>query len=242
MSSAPQVSKSSQIIANVNALHDNIMGLASAGFLMAFFGAAWWGWGVGGIQGVFVGETVAFFSMLAFATIILVSGGILLIRAAGHLSQETLSVARARGAAEERRYGRTFGMVFSLEIVIIALAVILLNVFHHPEFLLPLVAIVVGLHFFPLAALFKVRLYYVTGALLALASVTVMLAVPVQTMIGNLHTWDTLMGVICAVILWLTGIYAELRGRSFLKQAQGQVGAEWTSFRDTPFDTQTDKP
>jgi hypothetical protein len=41
-------------------------------------------------------------------------------------------------------------------------------------------------------------------------------------MIGNLHGWDARVGSICAFILWLAGFYAELRGRSFLKQAQGQ--------------------
>lgn len=221
MSSVRQVSKGSQIIENVNALRDNIKGLASAGFFMAFFGAAWWGWGVGGVQGVFAGETVAFFGMLALATIILVSGGILLLRAARRLPQDTSSVAQAHDAVEGKRYGRTFGFVFGLEIVIIVLGIILLTRFHHPEFLLPFVAIVVGLHFFPLARLFNVRLYYVTGALLVLAAVTVMLAVPVHIMIGNLHAWDALVGATCAVILWLTGIYALLRGRSFLKQVQG---------------------
>jgi hypothetical protein len=78
MSSVRQVSRSSQVTAHVNALRANIIGLASAGFLMAFFGAAWWGWGVGGIQGVFTGETAVFISMLTLATIILVGGGIML--------------------------------------------------------------------------------------------------------------------------------------------------------------------
>ena len=116
----------------------------------------------------------------------------------------------------------TFGLVVGLEMAIIALGSMLLNRSHHPEFLLPFVSIVVGAHFFPLARLFDVRLYYVTGALLVLVGVTVMLAVPVHTMIGNLHAWNALVGAICAVILWLTGIYALLRGRSFLKQEQGQ--------------------
>jgi len=226
MSSVPQVSKSSQTITNVSALRAYIMGLASAGFIMAFFGAAWWGWGVGGIQGVFLGETVVFFIILALATIILVSGGNLLSRAASRLPRDTSPGGKARGATEGKRYGRAFGLVFGLEIVIIALGSVLLNVFHHPEFLLPFVAIVVGVHFFPLAPLFNVRLYYVTGALLVLVGVTVMLAVTVNTMIGNLHAWDALVGSICAVILWLTGIYAELRGLGFLKQAQGLLGAE----------------
>jgi len=222
MISAPQVSKSNQATANVNALRANSMGLASAGFMMAFFGAAWWGWGVGGIRGVFPGEAAAFFIALACATTILVSGGILLSRAASRLPYETSPAKQASSQAEGKRYGMTFGLVFGLEMAIIALGSMLLNRSHHPEFLLPFVSIVVGAHFFPLARLFDVRLYYVTGALLVLVGVTVMLAVPVHTMIGNLHAWNALVGAICAVILWLTGIYALLRGRSFLKQEQGQ--------------------
>lgn len=222
MLSVPQISKSSQMTENVTALRASVMGLASAGFLMAFFGAAWWGWGVGGIQGVFPGETVAFFLLLALATLILGSGGVLLIRAARRLPQEPLAAEKARGVAEGKRYSRIFGVVFGLEIVFIALGSLLLNVLHHPEFVLPSVAIIVGLHFFPLATLFTVRLYYVTGALLVLVGVIVMLTVPVHIMIGNLHAWDALVGSICAIILWLTGISAELRGRSFLKRAHGR--------------------
>lgn len=62
MISVPRISTNRQAIANVDALRANSTGLASAGFMMAFFGSAWWGWGVGDIQGVFHGETVAFFS------------------------------------------------------------------------------------------------------------------------------------------------------------------------------------
>ena len=226
MSSTPQVSKSSQLNTNVNALAANIRGLASAGFIMAFFGAAWWGWGVGGIQGVFPGETVAYFAILALVAIILLIGGIQLLRAARHLPPDTSPTEKAREQAEGKRYGRIFGLVFGLEIVLIALGSILLNVFHHPEFLLPYVSIVVAVHFFPLASLFQVRLYYLTGALLALTGVIVMLVVPVHAMIGNLRAWDVLVGSICAIILWLTGIYAELLGRSYLKQAQGQLRTE----------------
>lgn len=222
MSSVSQVSGSNQAVTDLNTLRASMKGLASAGFLMAFFGAAWWGWGVGGIQGVFRGETVAFFVVLALATIILVSGGILLLRAASRLPHDTPYEEQAHGAAEGKRYGRIFGLVFGLEMVIIALGSSLLNVLHYPEFVMPFVAIVVGAHFFPLARLFHVHLYSVTGALLVLTGVIVMLAVPVHTQVGNLPAWDALVGSMCAVILWLTGLYALLRGRSFFRQAQGQ--------------------
>ncbi len=81
---------------------------------------------------------VVFFSMLAFATIILVSGDILLIRAVSRLPQDPSPAATAR--------------------------------------------------------IFNVRLYYVTAALLVLASVTVIFAVPINTVIGNLRGWDVLVG------------------------------------------------
>lgn len=221
----PRVSPHRQVFANIEVLRANSTGLASAGFMMAFFGAAWWGWGVGGMQGLFHGETVAFFLILALATLLLMSGGTLLSRAASRLPHETSPGAQPRSHAEGKRYGRIFGVVFGVQMVSIALGSMLLNRFHHLEFLLPFVSLVVGAHFFPLARLFAVRLYYATGALLILTSVTVVLAVPVDAMIGNLHAWNALVGLLCAAILWLTGISALLRGRRFLKQAQGAVGA-----------------
>jgi Family of unknown function (DUF7010) len=218
MSSESQVFRSSQTITSVSALRAAIKGRTSAVYFLAFFGAAWWAWGLAGIQGIFPGETAAFFIVLALAPIILLSGGILLSRAADRLPRDT--------APARKRPGRAFGLVFGLEIVIIALSIFLLNVLHHPEFRLPFVAIVVGVHFLPLARIFNVRLYYVVGVLLVLASVAVMLAVPVSTMIGIRSAWDALVGSICAVILWLTGIYAWLRGRSFLEQAQELLAVE----------------
>lgn len=220
-----QTTARSQTIPSVGYLRTRIKVRAYAGFALAFFAAAWWGWGVGGIQGVFPGETTAFFSVLALATSILVGGGILLSRAASRLPRDTSSARGTRDAAEGKR-SRAFGVVFVLEIVIIALGIVLLNVFHHPEFRLPFAIIVVGIHFLPLARLFAVRLYYAIGVLLVLVGVTVMLAVPAGAMIGNRLAWDVLVGSASALILWLTGIYSELRGRSLIRQAQGLLAGE----------------
>jgi hypothetical protein len=220
-----KITTRNQLVSSISALRTQIRGRASAGLLLAFFGAAWWGWGVGGIQGLFSGETTAFYSILVLATGILVIGGIFLLRAARRLPRDTSPAGRARDAAVGKR-NRAFGMVFALEMVIIALGVILLNVFHHPEFRLPFVTIVVGVHFLPLARLFAVRLYSVIGILFVLVGVIVVLAVPVSTMIGNLLAWDVLVGSTCAFILWLTGIYSELRGRGLLRQAQGLLATE----------------
>jgi hypothetical protein len=63
---------------------------------------------------VFSGETVVFFSILALVTIILVSGRILLLRAARRLPHDPSPAVKARRAAKGKRYGRTFGLVFGL--------------------------------------------------------------------------------------------------------------------------------
>lgn len=101
-----------------------------------------------------------------------------MLRAARRLSRDTSPAREARDAAVGKRF-RAFGAVFGFEIVIIALGIVLLNVFHHPEFRLPFVTIVVGFHFLPLARLFTVRLYSVIGVLLVLVGMIVVLAVPV---------------------------------------------------------------
>jgi hypothetical protein len=45
----------------------------------------------------------------------------------------------------------------------IVLAVALLNVIHYSGYIPCAIALIVGVHFFPLAALFKSPVYYVTG-------------------------------------------------------------------------------
>jgi hypothetical protein len=101
MSSASPLSKRSQTTATVHVLHANIIGLAAAGFIMAFFGAAWWGWALGGIQGAFSGETGVFFSLLALATIILVSGGHPVATSSKPFA--TRSIASSEGSSLSRR-------------------------------------------------------------------------------------------------------------------------------------------
>jgi hypothetical protein len=211
---------------NIEASRPMIKGLASAGLMMAFFGAAWWGWGVGGLQGLFEGETIAFFTILGLATIILMVGSILLLRAENRLPKNSITTRDIPGQSRDVPDGKAYGLIFGLEIVFIVICSILLSVFNHPEFRLPFVCIIVGIHFLPLGKLFNIRMYYVVGALLVLASVMVMLAVPVSAMLGNLHAWDVLVGSICAVILWSTGLYAEMLGNQFLNQTQERLKSE----------------
>ena len=74
-------------------------------------------------------------------------------------------------SAEEQRISRVFGRVNAAQWIGIVLVVVLLNVLHRPELIVPAVALIVGLHLFPLAGLFRYKPHYVTGTALVLWAV-----------------------------------------------------------------------
>jgi len=57
-----------------------------------------------------------------------------------------------------RRSGRAFGFVFALEGVVIVAAANALTAVGRPDLVLPVIALVVGLHFYPMARIFERRI------------------------------------------------------------------------------------
>ena len=75
-----------------------------------------------------------------------------------------------------KRISIRFGIIFGIEIVLIALANILLSLFQVDRFIAPTTALIVGIHFFPLARLFRIPVYYITGALLSVLALVALVA------------------------------------------------------------------
>jgi hypothetical protein len=93
--------------------------------------------------------------------------------------------------------GRRFGWITAIEGGAIFLAIVLLNVVHHPQFIAPVIAIIVGLHFFPLASLFGARVYYATGSLgCAIGMTGLLISDPALRM--------SFVGLSFGSLLWLT--------------------------------------
>jgi len=67
--------------------------------------------------------------------------------------------------ATNREIGQHFYLIFGLELAAIFLAVVVLRAIHYPDYILCGIALIVGVHFFPLAALFKTPVCYGTGLL-----------------------------------------------------------------------------
>lgn len=188
-------------------------GAAGGIFFLTFFGAYW-----GSITAAFLSGA---FQIISFLLVGLVTlgffgmGGIL-FRDARRLPKEQ----SPEGAATGRRIWRWFGLIFGLEIVLIALASSLLSIFPLSQFIAPTTALIVGVHFIPLARLFRVGVYYLTGALLSVialvALVALLLGLPMAG--SSPYNWSLFVGIGTTLVLWLTVLFMIRFGRRIVRQ------------------------
>ncbi len=109
-------------------------------------------------------------------------------------------------AAKGKRAGKLFGIIFGTESGLIWLCATLLARLGLSIWIPIAVAVIVGLHFIPLARVFEVPLYYWTGVL----SVFGMLGC---SLIRDAGTRLLCAGLIMAVVFWLTAVVLLLQAR-----------------------------
>jgi len=161
-----------------------ISGRATGVLFFAGFGSLWLGTGLAAmhkfnfVTGVLVGVVLGS----------LVIPAVLLLKRIPETSTD--------GAESDDKISKTFNRVNIIQWVGVAIAVILLNMFHKGEYIVPAIATIVGLHLFPLAKLFRYPAHYVTGALLVLwsAGTVILLAKERIASIGALGTAAILLG------------------------------------------------
>lgn len=162
----------------------------------------------------------ALLGVIDLVALALVGGSLVLLRSVRRLPHDTSPESIAYGKAMGRHFRTRFRLVFSLEVVIVAAVDIILHLVHHAEWFFPLLAIIVGLHFLPLAQAFRIHGYYVTGVMLCLAGLIVLVATPSTALMGRARVWDTLPGLLSGAILWPTAISVLLQGRNALSQVK----------------------
>ena len=110
----------------------------------------------------------------------------------------------AASTPEGRRMMRQFGMIVAAEgLAIAAMSIICVDA-HHWRFIVPLALVIVGLHFLPLARLFAVPRYYVTGALFCAIPIVTMLSIPASANVGQALSWIAIPSVGCALVALAT--------------------------------------
>ncbi len=117
-----------------------------------------------------------------------------LLRARHLPSTSQLSADQKAVAARIRR---RFGIVLAFEWVPIFAAAVVLNRLNRRELIVPAIALIVGLHFIPLAAIFRGRLYYWTAAAMVAATLAAFA-------ISNPIARQVTICAACGVILWIT--------------------------------------
>lgn len=191
-----------------------VRGVASGILFMAFFGTLWASIGVGGLQGW--GEPWLSIVVLLVG-LALLAGGIALLVASRHLPPQTA----ADDSQREKRTGIWFGSIFATEGLLIGVASVICNAINRFDLFFPSMAIIVGLHFLPLAALFEVKAYYLVGVLLCLLAAITLLAVPQQANLAGhaiMAQW-VVLGFGAALILWGVGTGLWLLGNRLRSRA-----------------------
>jgi hypothetical protein len=113
----------------------------------------------------------------------------------------------ARQIAANHEIERHFYLVLGFELAAIFLAVVVLNLIHYPDYILPGIALIVAVHFFPLAALFEAPLYYGT----ALGGCAIAL---VGFFMADASLRQKVVGLSFGLLLWATAAWIAWVGLS----------------------------
>lgn len=105
-----------------------------------------------------------------------------------------------------RRIRRQFGLIVILEFIGMAMVSMGCALTHHYSWLVPLVLIVVGIHFMPLAKVFGVPRYLTLGWLFCIVPVLTLLLVPAHEHMGANFARAVYSSFGCAVAVWLISV------------------------------------
>ena len=102
-------------------------------------------------------------------------------------------------SAATGKMSRNFRIVLIAEVLLIVFAIVMLGRSGHPDLITASIAIIVGLHFLPLAAIFRLPLYYTTGIVMtAWAIICLIFFQPPPRTIN--------ISIGCGLVLWLTSL------------------------------------
>ena len=106
--------------------------------------------------------------------------------------------------SEGRRIRRQFAAIVAAELAGFLVVNLICVMTYRWMFIVPLVLMVVGLHFLPLARLFKVPRYNVMGILFCAIPILTMLFIPRSVHFGHAASWFVIPPVGCALVCLVT--------------------------------------
>ncbi|ETP70362.1 hypothetical protein G159_02195 [Planococcus glaciei CHR43] len=190
-----------------------VHGTANGVFFMAIFGALWAYTGIMGLQKP-AGTTRWLLAIAVLVGVGFCVAGFLLMRSARRFP--------GGGQKPGKRHLLKFNLIFAAEGVSIATVNLICNATGNLNLLPILVAVIVGLHFLPLASLFRVKLYYATGLLLCLLALFTWFFIPENLVFGGdeANAYMVIVGFGSALILWVTAFHILGIGRKIVHEVK----------------------
>jgi hypothetical protein len=192
-----------------------IVGAGRGALIVAMFGAGWLGWGLDLAQAFkgLVGPAFGFIELLLLACSIYV------IRKGRRLRKQYPPIpASVRKAAQ-----RSFLLVVLLEILALAVVFVLAWQLHRPDLGADWAAMVVGLHFLPLAKLFRSPHLGVIGILITLWCV-------ISWALFRSNALVISVAIGTGTLLWVASVSALLRARKIAESLRS-LSAQSTGLR-----------
>jgi MFS family permease len=176
-------------------------------------------WAVFGLWSLHGNGTLIFAVSLGLCAFLLFIVSIYSIRKVLRLPQDILSTERRERVA---RIKRRFGLVNLLQGIAIGASFTLGFIFHLPDYIPPIVALIVGLHFIAIAPILQIRFDYIIGVLLCLLSLATVFMLPVNISVSNkssenIFLWGAVTGIGSAIVLWVGAISRLMKVRAALR-------------------------
>lgn len=150
----------------------------------------------------------ATYAKMALITVLVITGTLLAV-SIRHIVK-ALKLPSEPRSVEGRRIGQRIRRGFALIVVLEGMAIALVSTacyfIGHLSWLLPLILIIVGIHFMPLAKLFGVPRYTTLGLLFCIVSILTLLVVPAHALIGTVFTRFVYSSLGCAASAWLISV------------------------------------
>jgi hypothetical protein len=181
-----------------------VTGIASGLLMMAFFTILWSCIAYHGLE-----KTNYWYILLAFpiCTVLFIIDAIKLFKAAKFYPKLTSEA----DIAEEKKMKKWFGIIFGAEGLGILIGINIVTNIGHADLVIPVIALVVGLHFYPLTKVFKRTIDYYLATWTTLVAVAAIVLVLNKTLTGDAIFAFTGVGVAIATSCY--GIYMKINGR-----------------------------
>lgn len=177
---------------------EDVIGAGRGALVSSMFGAGWLGWGLGSAK-AYNGFTAPTFG---FMTLMFLACSIYFIRKGRRLrKQSPAEVDPARQAVR-----KWFVLIVLVEAIAIVMATVLATFLHRPDLGANWCAMIVGLHFLPLAKIFRAPLLIVRGILITAWCVFCFAFFRSDALV-------TSTGLGTGILLWAGSIFSLLRAR-----------------------------